>query len=163
MEIERKFLIEKFPNLPLKEGSVVEQGYLSDSPEVRFRRKMVIHDGYDKCSHICCVKGDGDLTRPEVEFEIDEQTYLDVKRKIGLTFISKACSSYELPGGLLLECSLVDSSMPTKFMYAEVEFETEEQASAFIPPSFLGEEVTKDKSYKMKNYWKRTRLLEEEC
>ena len=38
-------------------------------------------------------------------------------------------------------------------MFAEVEFESEDEANSFIPLSFMLEEVTYDKQYKMKNYW----------
>ncbi|WP_315078608.1 hypothetical protein [uncultured Clostridium sp.] len=33
-----------------------------------------------------------------------------------------------------------------------------ELAKKFTPPTWFGKDVTNDKSYKMKNYWKRTRL-----
>ena len=45
-------------------------------------------------------------------------------------------------------------------MYAEVEFETEEDADNYVFPwpELIIREVTNEKEYKMKNYWKRTRL-----
>lgn len=46
-EIERKFLINSFPDsLPLKEEFQVYQAYLSIDPEVRIRRNVV--NGQDK-------------------------------------------------------------------------------------------------------------------
>ena len=37
VEIERKFLLDEFPNLPLLTEAVVYQGYLSVRPTVRIR------------------------------------------------------------------------------------------------------------------------------
>lgn len=53
--------------------------------------------------------------------------------------------------------SLVDKGQKTEFMYAEVEFPSVQAAESFEPlPCFMAD-VTKDSSYKMKNFWKRTR------
>ena len=41
MEIERKFLISGFPDLPVAESSEMEQGYLCVKPVVRIRKKTV--------------------------------------------------------------------------------------------------------------------------
>ena len=49
-----------------------------------------------------------------------------------------------------LEFSMVDRDTPKEFMYAEIEFESEEEALSFVPPSFLGPEITYDSFYKMK-------------
>ena len=72
-------------------------------------------------------------------------------------FITKEFRIYQLPGGLELECYLVDKGQETEFMYAEVEFPSVQVAESFEPlPCFMAD-VTKDSSYKMKNFWKRTR------
>ena len=39
MEIERKFLVKKIPDLTNLQAIYIEQGYLSFSPEVRIRKK----------------------------------------------------------------------------------------------------------------------------
>ena len=43
------------------------------------------------------------------------------------------------------------------FIYAEIEFESEEQARDYQFPIDDAIEVTDDSNYKMKNYWLRTR------
>jgi len=43
-------------------------------------------------------------------------------------------------------------------MYAEIEFKTLEKQKNFEQTEYLRIDVTKDKNYKMKNYWKATRL-----
>ena len=79
-------------------------------------------------------------------------------RVAGKEPIKKHKRCYVLPDGHILECSLVDEGKDTSFMYAEVEFRSVKEAEEFSPPEFLKKEVTYDNSYKMNNYWQRTRL-----
>lgn len=151
MEIERKFLINGFPNLPVKSISKIEQGYLSIDPEIRIRDREGVLPRM-------AIKGDGDLSREEIEFDIDHDSYEELKRFIGKPFITKTYMSFYLGKDLKVECSLVDEGTPNEFYYAEIEFKTEEEALAFKPWDFMVKEVTYDSEYKMKNYWKRTRL-----
>ena len=48
MEIERKFLLSGFPDLPELERAEVFQGYLGISPEVRIRSKRVGEREHDR-------------------------------------------------------------------------------------------------------------------
>lgn len=156
MEVERKFKFDKVPdNLELLEIAEVYQAYLSINPEVRLREK-VKHDMID---YKLTIKGDGTLTRTEVELGISRLEYLELLDIIGHKgFIKKHYTKYRLPDGHILECSIVDEGTETEFRYAEIEFESEDEARIFKVPDYLGDEITYDDSYKMKNYWKRTRL-----
>lgn len=71
-----------------------------------------------------------------------------------IPMIHKDYRVYRLPDGHLLECSLVDG----KFAYAEVEFESIEEAKAFQMPPFLHKDVTEDPYYSMSGYWKRKQI-----
>ena len=68
---------------------------------------------------------------------------------------------YALPGGERLEVSLVDEDLPTRFFYAEVEFDTEAAALAWTPPealtAYLSHEVTGQPGESMAAYWASTR------
>lgn len=152
MEIERKFLIDSFPEgLPLLEEATVYQGYLAVDPVVRIRSKET-----DKGkSFILCFKGDGTIARQETELEITEAVFRELKALLKHPLVRKDYKIYALPGGERLECSLVDRGTPTEFYYAEVEFRSIEQANAFQPPAFLKKDVTEDRSYSMGNYWAR--------
>lgn len=152
MEIERKFLIDSFPDgLPLLEEATVFQGYLAVDPVVRIRSKKTAKGE----SFILCFKGEGTIARQETEIKITEKTYSELKALLKHPLIRKDYKVYALPGGYRLECSLVDQRTPTEFYYAEVEFETLEQAKAFVPPAFLKKDVTEERSYTMGNYWVR--------
>lgn len=155
VEIERKFLLDSFPtDLPLKEEKLVYQAYLSTNPEVRIRRNVV--DGQD-VSYYLAIKSSGDLTRQEVELHITKEQFYVLAEMVTKPFITKDFRIYQLPGELELECSLVDKGLDTEFMYAEVEFPSVQAAEDFQPLPCFTSDVTRDSSYKMKNFWKRTR------
>jgi len=158
MEIERKFLIDKFPdNLPLKEESVMYQGYISVMPTVRIRKKISSKGS----SYKLTIKSSGEMFRHEVEFDISEEKYNELQEVFCPNPIIKLKKNYILPDGKILECNLVDEGSNTEFMYAEIEFDSVGEAENYSLPHFLGKEVTFDNSYKMNNYWKRTRIENE--
>ena len=72
--------------------------------------------------------------------------------------VRKTYKVYALPDGLRLEVSLVDAGTPRAFFYAEVEFDTLEQARAFVPPACLGRDVTEEPGWSMGAYWEKTRM-----
>ncbi len=150
MEIERKFLINEFPdNLPLISESVVYQGYISVNPVVRIR--SIISDSGTR--YELCFKGKGTIARQETEIELDDKTFKELENFLNAPMVRKDFKVYELPGGYKLECSLVDAGEPTEFMFAEIEFDTLEQALEYQPPKFFSREVTEDRYYGMASYW----------
>lgn len=151
MEIERKFLIDRFPDLPLKQESIVLQGYLSTEPVVRIRSTQT---GNDTC-YMLCFKGKGTLAREEIELELDEQTFERLRGLLCAPMIRKDYKTYTLSDGRTLECNLVDAGEPSSFYYAEVEFSTIEEAKQFEPPAFLGREVTEEPGWSMGIYWRK--------
>ena len=154
MEIERKFKLDTFPeHLPLLHASQVEQGYLSTTPCVRIRSKKT----EDAVDYKLCIKGQGTLVREEVEFSLDDDSFTRLKSLVHGEMIRKDYRIYQLPDGRKLECSLVDGGTENAFLYAEVEFPTVEEANAFVPPAFLGEDVTEVPGSSMSSYWERTR------
>lgn len=156
MEIERKFEMKGFPqDLPLLEEATMRQGYLCTAPVVRIRSAE--HEG--KISYMLCIKGSGTLVREEIETPITADVFLNIEKMIGLPLINKEYRAYALPGGEKLEVSLVDEGEPTEFMYAEVEFASEEEANAFVPPAFLGRELTELPGSSMSAYWNRKTAL----
>lgn len=154
-EIERKFLIDSFPsNLPFKREYQVYQAYLALEPEVRIRRYA--KEGLD-VAYLLTIKSGNGLVRREVEFEISREQFHALAEMIPAPFVSKDFRVYQLPNGLELECSLVDKGMCSEFMYAEIEFPSEEAAGQFDPLPFFKQEITENPAYRMKNYWKSTR------
>ncbi len=149
MEIERKWRIDRFPDLQVSRRAEIWQGYLSLEPEVRIR-KTVSENGE---SYRLAVKGNGTLSREEVEPYITREDYEALCGMLKKPPVHKEWRGYDLGGGLMLEVSLVDGGEPTSFMYAEVEFPNEESAKSFKAPDFLGEEMTNQTGFRMKHYW----------
>ena len=154
-EIERKFLIDAFPDdLPLLHTQRVFQAYLSLEPEVRLRRAE--QDGQVTARSLTIKSGSG-LVRREVRIDLSKEQFDALAELIPQPFISKDYRVYRLPGGLELECSLVDEGTDTAFLYAEIEFPSVEAAKAFPPLPLFKQEVTENPAYRMNRYWKETR------
>lgn len=152
MEIERKFLLDAFPaHLPLVKQADMAQGYISVGPVVRIRSEKMT----ENTNYVLCFKGPGTIAREEIEINLDESVFHQLEGLLKAPLIRKEFRVYQLPDGHHLECNHVDKGEPTEFYYAEVEFESLEEALAFEPPSFLGADVTEDRSYGMAAYWVR--------
>ena len=170
IEIERKWMVNGWPDAlqdKLSFEQKMRQGYVSVCPTVRIREEETtrskdaqkpLQDEY-----ILCFKSKGRLSRKEVEFSIPADKFREIEELIGEPLIEKVRRTYELPDGLALEVNHVDAGLPTEFWYAEVEFESEEAARAFIPADYglgdyLAEDVTDLPGQSMGEYWEVTRL-----
>lgn len=149
MEIKRKWILQRVPTeFRLVRNAQVEQFYVSTSPEVRLRHNPASNEPFR-----ITIKGEGTLSREEIETKISENFYNQVKEFVNKSSIKKDYSIFNC-GGYPLAVSVVDDGA---FIYAEVEFESEEQACDFQLPIDDAIEVTENTDYKMKNYWLRTR------
>ncbi len=168
MEIERKWMVNKWPEefseeasrLTLIKEQKMRQGYISVHPTVRIREEACVNGPVE---YILCFKSSGTLSRKEIEFPISQEQFAQLEDLIGIPLIPKTQRVYQLPDGLRLEVNLVDEGMPTQFMYAEIEYETEEQALSWTPSSpwladYLNDDVTGDPSQTMGTFWVLTRL-----
>lgn len=156
LEIERKFWMDGFPEgLDIISEVEIEQGYVSIEPEVRIRKAVDMRTGREEFR--MTIKGDGDLTRNEIETNITSDFYYDTVDFLGGNMIIKDYKKYKL-GPWQLEVACVDPGTEREFYYGEIEFPTEEDAKNFVVPSYLGREITYNDECKMKYYWKRTRL-----
>lgn len=155
LEIERKFKLTEFPDLPELARLDQWQGYLAVDPEVRVR-KTVDHTGGTE-NYILCIKSVGNLVRHEIETALTKEQFEELATMLDYPLIHKELHAYRLPCGHILECSQVDEGA---FSYAEVEFGTVEEAEDWTPPEFLGREMTYETGFKMRNYWSDRSLAE---
>ena len=172
MEIERQWLfdIDKVPNInkvPMHSCFAykdMEQSYLNLEPEVRLRKetsKPIFELAFETYTiYWITIKGNGDLSREEINKEITKEEYEALKRIGNITEdkVIKKIHWETYIDQYKLELNIVDKGTENEFCYGEIEFASEEGALAFEPLDWFGKEVTYDNSYKMKNYWKRTRL-----
>lgn len=159
MEIERKWLTNGWPDAVPVRTLYMQQGYVTTAPAVRIRSHQ---EQGKQTSYILCFKGDGGLSRKEIETEISAELFEQLKDFIGKPMIGKEQRRYALANGLVLEANLVDEGLGSEFYYVEVEFESEEQALNWQPDEWLKEylvhEVTTEKGQSMAEYWNSTRL-----
>jgi adenylate cyclase len=144
MEIERKFLVPAVPaGLGEHPSSALAQGYIAihpDGTEVRIRRR----DG----ASVLTVKSGGGLARVEEEFPVDDAAFERLWPLTEGRRIEKV--RYLVPAeapGLVIEVDVYDGAL-AGLVVAEVEFAGEADAEAFVPPAWLGREVTGDARFK---------------
>ena len=142
MEIERKFLVARRPDLAGAKRTEIEQGYLAlgdgdGQAEVRLRRKGD--------QRVLTVKGGSGRTRTEEELELDPDRFdslwpLTEGRRVTKTRHLIA------HGELEIELDVYRGGLDG-LEIAEVEFPDEESADAFEAPEWLGRDVTGDEQY----------------
>lgn len=139
MEIERKFLINKFPDhLEEYPSQKIIQGYLSTAPVVRIRK---CNDEY-----ILTYKGKGLLAREEYNLPLSKESFEHMLPKIDGRLIEK--TRYLIPYNekLTIELDVFQNDL-SPLCLAEVEFETEDEAYQFVPPNWFGDDVTFSPEY----------------
>ena len=139
MEIERKFLPVHLPeDLERFEMHQIEQGYLNTDPVIRIRRA---DDDY-----YLTYKSRGLLAREEYNLPLNEESYRHLKPKADGRVIEKRRYLIPLDERLTVELDVFEGDL-APLILAEVEFESEEEANAFVPPQWLGKDVTYDTRY----------------
>jgi adenylate cyclase len=139
VEVERKFLVTDPPAIDAAAGDEIDQGYLATGTdgEVRLRRKAG--------RHLLTAKRGSGLAREEAEIEIDEQRFEELWPLTAGRRLRKR--RHALPNDdLTIEIDVYAGDLDG-LIVAEIEFLSEEDARAFDPPDWLGEEVTWDRRY----------------
>jgi len=143
VEIERKFLVAAPPaDLERHPSSAIEQGYLAIEPggiEVRVRRR-------DGASVLTAKAGTG-RTRAEEEIEIDGAAFERLWPLTAGRRVEKVRHLIPAGDGLTIELDVYGGDL-AGLVVAEVEFPDEAAADAFVPPAWLGADVTDDERYK---------------
>ena len=139
MEIERKFLVKELPaNLESYEQLHISQGYLNRNPVVRIRRS---NDEY-----YLTYKGSGMMVREEYNLPLNAESFAHLLPKIDGLLIEKIRYLIPLDGKLTAELDIFQGTLaPLRLI--EVEFDSVEEANAFVAPSWFGDDVTNSKEY----------------
>lgn len=139
MEIERKFLIHTIPSdIDLTDHAEYEQGYLSTAPVVRVRREGE--------AYVLTYKSSGMMIREEYNMPLTREAYEHLLTKVDDSVIRKTRYRIPLDDKHVIEMDRFHGDLAPLVM-AEVEFTDEEDARAFVPPSWFGEEVTYDRRF----------------
>lgn len=139
MEIERKYLINTLPdNLETYPFRQIEQGYLNTEPVIRIRRQ---DDAY-----YLTYKSKGLMVREEYNLPLTKEAYIHLIPKIDGNLIVKKRYLIPINSSLTIELDVFEGKL-SPLILAEVEFPTEDEANAFVPPEWFGEDVTFSMDY----------------
>lgn len=139
MEIERKYLVKNLPeNYKEYPHRELEQGYLCTDPVVRIRKA--------DNTYTLTYKGPGLMVREEHNLPLTAESYQHLRTKADGILIHKIRYNIPFQEKYTIELDIfLDELAPLQL--AEVEFETEEEANAFVPPPWFGEDVTFSDKY----------------
>lgn len=141
MEIERKFTVRELPDLSKYDFHIMEQGYLNTDPVVRVRKEDEIY--------YLTYKGKGLLAREEYNLPLNREAYYHLVEKSDGIIIRK--KRYLIPfEKYTIELDVFDTPYEN-LIIAEVEFDSEEEATNFQPPEWFSEDVTMDRRYHNSN------------
>jgi adenylate cyclase len=138
IERERRFLVDRIPE-PLPEPSAIVQGYLTTGPvTVRVRH---VDDRF-----VLTLKGGHGRNRTEIERDLESEEFEALWQLATELRISKRRHRIALDGGLTAELDLFDGELEGRRL-VEVEFDDDDTADRFRPPTWFGREVTDDARY----------------
>ncbi len=153
MEIERKFLIEKLPDLSEAfDVWKIEQAYLADHPTLRIRKKndefILTYKDHKKTDSTGLETVA--VVNEEIEIPLPESIYEHLlQKKIGHT-VKKTRYLFHLDDKHKIELDVFEGRLEGLVM-AEVEFTDVADANSFVPPKWFGKEVSEDKRYTNKS------------
>jgi adenylate cyclase len=133
-ERERKFLVASMPP-DLHDTRRLRQAYVAIDGD---RSVRVRADGDER---LLTIKGGSGMRRTEVEMAVDADAFESLWALGTDRSIDKQRSRVPIGGGLVAELDQFDGRHDGLRM-VEVEFESDEAAAAFEPPSWFGAEVT---------------------
>jgi CYTH domain-containing protein len=144
LEIERKFIVGEVPAVVdgLK-GEAIRQGYIAAEGEVEVRLRAKGEKLF------LTVKRGAGLVREEREVELSTHQFEVLWPSTEGWRLEK--TRYQVPiGELTLEVDVYSNPL-AGLVTAEVEFLTEKDAATFVPPSWIGVEITDDRRYSNRN------------
>lgn len=148
MEIERKFTIKKLPDdLNSYEKKEIEQIYLCRKPTIRARKSNDEYILTYKSKQ--GIKTDASATAracEEVELPLTGEAYEHLKEKADGNAIIKTRYIIPIENHRKIELDVFHGYLEG-LMFAEVEFESEEEAASYQLPDWFSEDVTFDRRY----------------
>lgn len=148
MEIERKYLINNIPgDLAQYKYKKIEQGYLCARPIIRIRKsnKDYILTYKSKIGNEKKEEGSA-IINHEVELPLTAEAYEKLKAKIDGNMVYKTRYIIPINDGLNVELDVFEEQL-YGLVFAEVEFPDEKAANDFVPPIWIGMELSSDKRF----------------
>ena len=148
MEIERKFTIKKLPeNLAQYEKKEIEQAYFCRKPTLRARKSNEEYILTYK-SKLGIISAEDATARcnEEVELPLTKEAYEHLREKADGQVISKTRYLIPIENNRKIELDVFHGYLEG-LIFAEVEFDSEEEAAAYQLPDWFDEDVTFDRRY----------------
>jgi CYTH domain-containing protein len=150
LEIERKFLVPTLPeDLEKYDNTTIRQGYVAvaeDGAEMRIRAMSAKYTVTVKSQSPGNQTG---MSRVEYEMPIPRSLFAKLWEQTEGNKIEKV--RFYIPHNEhTIELDIYFGELEG-LITAEVEFETEAAANSFVPPSWIGEDITKNKAFKNQN------------
>lgn len=148
MEIERKFTIKKLPqNLEQYQKKEIEQAYLCSKPTIRIRKSNEDYILTYK-SRLGMEKREDATARAceEVELPLTKKAYEHLKEKADGSVIAKTRYIIPTENSRKIELDVFHGYLEG-LVFAEIEFESEEEAASYHMPDWFAEDVTFDHRY----------------
>lgn len=156
LEIERKFLLPEISESLVEEGNLqfrsehrIEQTYiaLDTDQEIRVRRIIDLETNEMTFTHTF-KKGNG-LAREEIEYSISEVIYDQIVQAFDAIPLTKnrITAVWE---DRVVEIDCYDQ---IDLIVVEVEFNSLEEANAFVAPDWFGKDISSEKQYSNKKVW----------
>ncbi len=135
-EIERKFLIKSLPDLSQSRCISYERYFLSNDPgfEERIQKKGEDYEIERKFKI-------SDLSRKTEKQPISKEGFELLKKSVSRSIIR---DSYDISSSPRITIKIYHGDHEG-LVRAEVEFTSEEEAKSFVPPDWMGEEITNTK------------------
>ncbi len=141
VEIERKFTIKELPDLDRYDFHEIEQAYLNTKPVMRIRRQ---DDEY-----YFTYKNSGLMAREEYNLPLNRESFEHLVTKADGRVIRKR--RYLIPyEQFTIELDIFKGDLEP-LIIAEVEFDSIDEANAFVPPEWFEQDVTNDPRYHNSN------------
>lgn len=148
MEIERKFTVKQLPKqLEIYEKKEMEQAYLCTNPVVRIRRSNEDYYLTYKSKEGLTLKKEATARCcEEVELPLKKEAYEHLKTKADGQIITKTRYIIPIENNRKIELDIFHGYL-NGLVFAEIEFESEEEAAACQVPDWFLEDVTFDRRY----------------
>ena len=142
MEIERKFLVKDISKINLKDykNKQIIQDYLYNDKFTVVRKRKIIVDNISKYKYTIKT-GKTSISVNEIEKDITEEEYNNLQTQEKNVQINKTRYIIPYKGNLKIELD-VFHGVYEGIVFAEIEFESEEQAYNTILPDWFDEEIS---------------------
>jgi adenylate cyclase len=158
-EIERKFLLDRFPEELIEQGSLeflsrhrIEQTYLVIVEDEELRVRRLVHQGTGVATYTMTYKKGHGKVREEHEHHISEWMYQSLTsqyRKKPL--VKERTVVRDRETGIIIE---IDRYTHLSLIVAEVEFSSKEEADSFKAPAWFGDDISGNIAYSNKQLFK---------